>query len=139
MTTDRAARLRDLHVPGKPVILPNVWDAASARAVVDAGFPVVATGSAAISRVLGHDDREATPVAEMMEVIARIARSVDVHVTADVGGPVNVFFRPGLPSFARLAELGVARVSFGDGLHRVVHDHARALFQAIAEGRDPYR
>ena len=37
--------LRSLHVPGSPLVLPNAWDVASAKAVVDAGFPVVATTS----------------------------------------------------------------------------------------------
>ncbi|MEV4089194.1 isocitrate lyase/phosphoenolpyruvate mutase family protein, partial [Nonomuraea fuscirosea] len=43
MTTDDASELRALHVPGDPLVLPNVWDAASARAVQAAGFPAVAT------------------------------------------------------------------------------------------------
>ena len=42
---ERAAALRALHVPGDPVVLPNAWDAASARIVEAAGFPVVATSS----------------------------------------------------------------------------------------------
>ena len=41
--------LRSLHVPGAPLVLPNAWDVPSARAVVAAGFPVVATSSAAVA------------------------------------------------------------------------------------------
>jgi 2-methylisocitrate lyase-like PEP mutase family enzyme len=75
--------LRSLHVPGDPLVLPNAWDAASARAVVAAGFPVVATASAAVSEVLGYGDHEGAPRDEMLAAAARICRSVDVPVTVD--------------------------------------------------------
>ncbi|MGK5742525.1 isocitrate lyase/PEP mutase family protein [Micromonospora sp. URMC 103] len=81
---DRAAELRALHRPGDPLVLPNVWDAASARAVAAAGFPAVATSSAAVAETLGHADGEATPPGEMIAAVARIARVVDVPVTADL-------------------------------------------------------
>lgn len=75
--------LRSLHVPGSPLVLPNAWDAASARAVVAAGFPVVATTSAGVAAVLGFDDHEGAPVEEMMQAAARIVRAVDVPVNVD--------------------------------------------------------
>jgi 2-methylisocitrate lyase-like PEP mutase family enzyme len=79
-----ADTFRALHRPGQPVILPNVWDAASARAVEAAGFPVVATSSAAIAATLGYADGEAAPVEEMLDAVARIAAAVSVPVTADL-------------------------------------------------------
>lgn len=81
---ERAATLRALHRPGDPLILPNAWDAGSARAVVAAGFPAVATSSGAVAEALGHADGEATPVGEMLDAVARIAAAVDVPVTADL-------------------------------------------------------
>ncbi|RCV52184.1 isocitrate lyase/PEP mutase family protein [Marinitenerispora sediminis] len=81
---DRAAALRALHVPGDPVVLPNAWDAASARTVVSAGFPAVATASAAVAPALGYGDHEETPAEEMFAAVARIARAVPVPVTADI-------------------------------------------------------
>ena len=79
----RAAALRALHVPGHPLVLPNAWDAASAAMVVDAGFPVIATSSAATASVLGYADAEATPVEEVLAAAARIVRAVSVPVTVD--------------------------------------------------------
>ncbi|GIF76357.1 isocitrate lyase/PEP mutase family protein [Asanoa siamensis] len=79
-----AEQLRALHRPGHPVVLANAWDAASARAVEAAGFPAVATSSAAVALSLGYADGEATPVEEMLDAVARIARAVDVPVTADL-------------------------------------------------------
>jgi hypothetical protein len=80
---DKAKLLRSLHIPGAPLVLPNTWDVGSARAVVDAGFPVVATASNAIAAALGYDDGEGAPSEEMMFVAQRIAASVDVPVTVD--------------------------------------------------------
>ncbi|HVX44675.1 MAG TPA: isocitrate lyase/phosphoenolpyruvate mutase family protein [Mycobacteriales bacterium] len=53
-----AAVLRGLHVPGDPLVLPNAWDAASARMVEEAGFPAVATSSNATAAILGYADGE---------------------------------------------------------------------------------
>lgn len=75
--------LRSLHRPGDPLLLPNVWDAATARAVVAAGFPVVATTSWGVAETLGYEDDERAPAEEMFAAAARIARSVDVPVTVD--------------------------------------------------------
>jgi 2-methylisocitrate lyase-like PEP mutase family enzyme len=79
----QADALRALHVPGHPLVLPNAWDAASATMVVDAGFPVIATSSAATAAVLGYPDGEATPVEEVLAAVARIVRAVSVPVTVD--------------------------------------------------------
>jgi 2-methylisocitrate lyase-like PEP mutase family enzyme len=81
--TARCARLRALHVPGDPLVLPNAWDVASARAVVDAGFPVVATTSAGVAEALGYEDHERAPAAGMLAAVERICKSVDVPVTVD--------------------------------------------------------
>lgn len=78
-----ATTLRALHVPGSPVVLPNAWDAASARMVEEAGFPAVATSSFATATILGYDDGEAAPVDDVLAAAARIARAVSVPVTID--------------------------------------------------------
>src|SRR3954452_569873 len=75
--------LRSLHRPGAPLLLPNAWDVATARAVAAAGFPVVATTSGGVAASLGYDDHEGAPPDEMFAAAARIARGVDVPVTVD--------------------------------------------------------
>src|SRR3954452_16613004 len=85
-TTDLQSQcemLRSLHRPRDPLLLPNAWDVATARAVVAAGFPVVATTSAGVAGTLGYEDHEGAPGDEMLAAAARIARSVDVPVTID--------------------------------------------------------
>src|SRR5215468_6357891 len=86
MTTALQSRcdlLRSLQRPGEPLLLPNAWDVATARAVVAAGFPVVATTSGGVAATLGYEDHEGAPADEMLSAAARIARGVDVPVTVD--------------------------------------------------------
>jgi 2-methylisocitrate lyase-like PEP mutase family enzyme len=66
-------------------VLPNAWDVASAKAFAALdGCCAIATSSAAVARSLGWEDGEQAPVAEMLQVIERIASAVEVPVTADL-------------------------------------------------------
>jgi 2-methylisocitrate lyase-like PEP mutase family enzyme len=82
----RCDLLRSLHCPGTPLLLPNAWDVASARAVVAAGFPVVATTSWGVAATLGYEDHHGAPGDEMLAAAARIADDVDAPVTVDAEG-----------------------------------------------------
>jgi 2-methylisocitrate lyase-like PEP mutase family enzyme len=79
-----AGRLRALHHAATPLLLPNAWDAASARAVQEAGFPAVATSSVAVAASLGWPDGQHTPVDEMFGAIGRVSRVLEVPLTADI-------------------------------------------------------
>ncbi|HEY2594256.1 MAG TPA: isocitrate lyase/phosphoenolpyruvate mutase family protein, partial [Chloroflexota bacterium] len=80
-----AQQLRALHHAPEPLVLPNAWDAATARSVVDAGFPAVATTSSGVSAALGYADGEGTPADEMFAAVRRITRVIpEVPVTADI-------------------------------------------------------
>jgi 2-methylisocitrate lyase-like PEP mutase family enzyme len=79
----RCELLRSLHVPGDPLVLPNAWDVATAKAVVKAGYPAVATTSGGVAAALGYEDHEAAPAEEMLAAAARIARGVEVPTTVD--------------------------------------------------------
>jgi len=81
---EKAKRLRDLHTCGKLLILPNVWNPIGARVLEAKGFPAVATASAAIAESLGYRDGEHLAFDTMLDMIGRIARSVEVPVTADI-------------------------------------------------------
>jgi 2-methylisocitrate lyase-like PEP mutase family enzyme len=81
---EAADRLRSLHVGPEPLVLPNVWDGGTARAVAEAGFTAVATTSSGMSASLGWADGERTPVDEMFWAIGRIARCTDLPLTADI-------------------------------------------------------
>jgi 2-methylisocitrate lyase-like PEP mutase family enzyme len=79
----RCERLRSLQVPGEPLLLPNAWDAATARAVAAAGFPAIATTSGGVAATLGYEDHEGAPSTEMLAAANRITRAVDLPVTVD--------------------------------------------------------
>jgi 2-methylisocitrate lyase-like PEP mutase family enzyme len=84
--TDNQAKteaFRALH-RGKILVLPNVWDAASARIIQQAGSSAVATTSAGIAFSLGYPDGQCISREEMLSVVARIAKAVRLPVTADV-------------------------------------------------------
>jgi 2-methylisocitrate lyase-like PEP mutase family enzyme len=75
---------RKLHAGPELLVLPNAWDVASARIFEAAGFPAIATTSAGVANSIGYADGERLTRDEMLEVVARIVRSVSVPVSADV-------------------------------------------------------
>ncbi len=80
----RATTFRALHVPGRPLVLYNVWDAGSARAVASAGAAAIATGSWSVAAAHGYEDAERLPLALVLDNGARIARAVDLPVSVDL-------------------------------------------------------
>jgi len=80
----KAASFRVLHSGREILLLPNVWDVASARLIEESGFKAAATSSAGIAFSLGYPDGQRISREEMLAVIARIAKAVRIPVTADV-------------------------------------------------------
>ena len=109
-----AAALKALHVPGKPLVLPNVWDADTAKLVEAAGFPAVATSSVAVAAALGFPDGEAAPADEMFAAAARIAKAVGVPVTVDAESGYGL---SGAELAGRLLDAGAAGCNFEDTDH----------------------
>jgi 2-methylisocitrate lyase-like PEP mutase family enzyme len=110
----RCELLRSLHVPGTPLVLPNAWDAATARAVVAAGFPVVATTSAGVAASLGYEDHQDAPGTEMLAAAARISSAVEAPVTVDAEAGYGM--DPG-DLVAALREAGAAGCNLEDTDH----------------------
>jgi len=80
----KAERLRALHNAPPILVLPNAWDAASARIFEDAGFPAIGTTSAGVAMSLGYADGERISRDEMLEAVRRISHATAVPVTADM-------------------------------------------------------
>ena len=96
------------------LVLPNAWDAASARVFQAVGFPAIATTSGGVSAALGFADHEQAPLEEMSAAAARIVAAVTV--------PVSVDFEAGyrLPPEAiveRLIAIGAAGLNLEDSDH----------------------
>ncbi len=79
-----ARKFLELHHGPKILVLPNAWDAASARIFEDAGFSAIGTSSAGVAFSLGYPDGEKIPRDEMLAAVRRIAEAVEVPVTADM-------------------------------------------------------
>lgn len=80
----KAELFRAMHSGPRLLLLPNAWDAISARIVVGAGYSAIATTSGGVAWTLGYADGEAAPWDEVVAATARIARAVAVPVTADI-------------------------------------------------------
>jgi 2-methylisocitrate lyase-like PEP mutase family enzyme len=80
----KADAFRNMHHAPPLLVLPNAWDAVTARLFVQAGARAIATTSAGIAATLGYADGQNVPRELMMQAIARIANAVSVPVTADI-------------------------------------------------------
>jgi 2-methylisocitrate lyase-like PEP mutase family enzyme len=115
-TRDKAERLLALHTGGSLLILPNVWDVVGARILQARGFPAVATASAGISTSLGFRDGERIRRDTLLDIVARIARGVEVPVTADIeAGYAGTI--PSLEDTTRaVLDTGVVGINLEDGI-----------------------
>ena len=88
MTTQmqKAKRFRKLHVVGEPLVLFNIWDPGSAKAVAETGALALATSSWAVSEASGYSDGEHTPLSFAMDNLRRITEATELPVTVDLEG-----------------------------------------------------
>jgi 2-methylisocitrate lyase-like PEP mutase family enzyme len=136
---DRARAFRRLHRPGDPLILFNIWDPGSARAVAEAGARAIGTGSWSVAAAYGFGDGEQIPLELVIANLERIAAAVELPVTADLEGGYG-------PAPERVAETGRLalqagavgcnledRIIGGAGLYPVAEQQARlAALRAAA-------
>jgi len=80
----KAEQFRAMHSRGRILVLPNAWDAASAKIFEAAGFDAVATTSAGVSYTAGYPDGELIPRADMLTIVRWIVGCVSIPVTADI-------------------------------------------------------
>jgi 2-methylisocitrate lyase-like PEP mutase family enzyme len=112
-----------LHMPGNPVILYNIWDVGSAKAVVAAGAKALATGSHPVGDASGFGDQQQVPLDYVFGNARRIVEAVDLPLTVDFEGAYSTDPREGAANVARLAETGAVGCNFedqvigGEGLH----------------------
>ena len=121
--SEKADHFTALHVPGDPLVLYNIWDAGSAKAIADAGTSAIATGSWSVAAAQGYPDGEKIPLDLLLGVAERIVLSTDLPVTVDFEG--GYARAPGqlAENILRLIETGAVGLNFedqivgGDGLY----------------------
>ena len=134
--SEKAAAFRRMHLEPPVLVLPNAWDVASAKVLAALpGCRALATSSGAVARSLGYEDGENAPATVMIDAASRIARAVDVPVSADLeagyGDPIGT---------ARGAwEGGLVGINFEDSPHDELlpieqqSAHIRAIREAVPE------
>jgi 2-methylisocitrate lyase-like PEP mutase family enzyme len=115
MTDIPAARFRALHAPGEILVLPNAWDAASARLTQEAGSKAIATSSASLAWAHGYSDGEALPTSVLLSAVAEILRVVSVPVSVDSEAGYSADPAAVAEHAARLIKSGVAGINLEDG------------------------
>lgn len=104
----------NLHIPGDPLVLFNIWDAGSAAAVAGAGAKAVATGSASVSMANGFGDGEKVPFEFALANAARIVKAVELPVTIDFEGGYAADAQGLSANGRKLAQTGAIGCNFED-------------------------
>jgi 2-methylisocitrate lyase-like PEP mutase family enzyme len=117
----KADTFRALHRGPRVLLLPNVWDVASARIIEQAGFPAIATTSAGVAFSLGYPDGEKIGRDEMLKAVAHIASSVSVPVTADVEAGYGTAPQDAARTAEGVIEAGAIGMNLEDGTEDTKH------------------
>ena len=125
----KAEAFRAMHRGSRILLLPNAWDAASARVFAESGFGAIATTSAGIAFTLGYPDGQRISREEMLGVVGRIAAAVPVPVTADVEAGYGD--RP--EDAARTAREVAAAGAVGMNLEDATRDPLHPLFDLMLQ------
>ncbi len=131
--TDKIACFRALHIPGDPLILVNIWDAGSAKAVAAAGAKAIATGSYGVAGAQGRNDGEDFPLEDVFENLARILSVTDLPVTIDMESGYGADPAAVGVSVARARAAGAAGINMEDRLP------GESALLPIAESQARYR
>jgi len=119
-----AQNFAEMHQPGDPLVLYNIWDAGSAKVIEQAGTRAIATGSWSVAAAQGFDDGEKLPLEIALMTARRICKTVDLPVTLDFEGAYATG-PTGVATNVTLAmKQGVVGINFedqvigGKGLHK---------------------
>jgi 2-methylisocitrate lyase-like PEP mutase family enzyme len=123
-------KFTSLHHSSDLFVLPNVWNARSALAFQENGFPAIATSSAAVADSLGYPDGEGMPFAEYCFVIRRILASVRIPLSVDIEMGYGETNEDIYRNILQLVDLGVVGINIEDST--ILDTNGRD-----AEGREP--
>ncbi|WP_022850828.1 isocitrate lyase/PEP mutase family protein [Limisalsivibrio acetivorans] len=105
---------KEMHNQDKPLILCNVWNAASAQAAEKAGFLAIGTSSGAIAGSMGYEDGEVITLSEMMHIVKSIAQATSLPFTVDFESGYSTDPAEVARNIEALAEIGVVGINLED-------------------------
>lgn len=111
---ERAGAFKALHVPGRPLILFNIWDVGSAKAVAAGGARALATGSWSVAAANGFADGERIPLDLCIANLGRIVDAVDLPVTLDLESGYGADPAAVGEAFARAVQAGAVGCNIED-------------------------
>lgn len=111
---EKTELLSQLQQRGSTLLLPNAWDAVSARLFEEAGFPAIGTTSTGIAYTYGYPDGEHITRAEMLQAVARIVSTVQVPVSADIEAGYGPTPKDVADTIQGVIEAGAAGVNLED-------------------------
>ncbi|MFE9835876.1 isocitrate lyase/phosphoenolpyruvate mutase family protein [Streptomyces sp. NPDC005551] len=135
---ESAVAFRALHVPGRPLVLPNAWDTVSALLVEEAGAAALATTSAGIAWQLGAADGDRLDRGQALAAVERIAARVRIPVTADIESGYAPDAEGVRDTVGAVLAAGAVGVNIEDALHdgsgvlRPVEEQAERISAARA-------
>lgn len=137
---EKAEKFARLHVKGDPLVLFNIWDAGSAKAIEEAGAKAIATGSWSVAAANGYGDGEELPLDVALSNIERIAAAVEVPVTLDFEGGYSAEVAGLKENVAKAIEAGAVGINFedqivgGEGLYSIAEQCERIAAVRQAAG-----
>ncbi|ANP48054.1 isocitrate lyase/PEP mutase family protein [Candidatus Viadribacter manganicus] len=132
MSAEKAAIFHKLHE--ELLILPNTWDAASARIVEDAGAKAIATSSAAVAWAQGYADGHHFPVDKLIEVVKATERAVTIPITCDAEGGYSDDPKQAVDNVAKLIDAGAVGINLEDNVYpHELHLKKIEAIRAMAE------
>lgn len=113
---EKAKIFKAAHIKGSPLILTNIWDSGSAKAIAETGAVALATGSWSVAAAQGYPDGEALP----LEIVIAITRQISEATSL----PLSIDFERGYAlapdevalNVARIIEGGAIGINFEDGI-----------------------
>ncbi|WP_122072171.1 isocitrate lyase/phosphoenolpyruvate mutase family protein [Pseudophaeobacter sp. EL27] len=136
----RARAFAELHQPGTPLVLYNIWDAGSAAALSKAGAQALATGSWSVAAAQGYGDGEDIPLELLLQIATRITATSDLPLTVDFEGGFAQQPEALTQNAQKLVETGSVGINFedqiigGSGLYGVEEQSRRIAAMRAANG-----
>lgn len=127
----QAAIFQELHTRNKLFILPNAWDAGSAKIFEKVGYEAIATTSAGIAYSLGYADGEIITIQELLPVVRQIAKRTTVPLSVDMERGYGETPEEVTENVRAIIAAGAVGINIEDGYPAAAATHAESYLEEI--------
>ena len=121
----KSKNFHELHTQSTTFVLPNAWDAISAKTFEQSGFQAIGTTSAGIAMSLGYADGQNMPFEKLIDTISTISNAVDIPVSADIEAGYGFTIEEIVNNVKQVIDAGAIGINIEDGTGNVeepLHD-----------------